>query len=99
MNFLALFKTDKRRHPMSNAQRYCIVLLGALLLPLTCPELRAQVGNDNASGASGIFNDNITTVCSYDPYTGNAIRSIPDIVVAGAVGDYPLALIRTANSR
>ena len=37
--------------------------------------------------------------CSYDPYTGNATRSITDIAVAGAVGEYPLALVRTANSR
>ncbi len=37
--------------------------------------------------------------CGYDPYTGNAIRAITDIAVAGAVGDYPLALVRTANSR
>jgi RHS repeat-associated protein len=61
--------------------------------------LRAQVGNDNPSGVSGIFNGNITTGCSYDPYTGNATRTITDIAVAGAVGDYPLALVRTANSR
>jgi RHS repeat-associated protein len=99
MKSLALFKTRLHRHPMSNAQRYCIVVLAALFFPLTCQELHAQVGNNNPSGASGIFNGNITTGCSYDPYTGNAIRSIPDIVVAGAVGDYPLAFIRTANSR
>jgi hypothetical protein len=31
--------------------------------------------------------------------SGNATRSITDISVAGAVGEYPLALVRTANSR
>jgi RHS repeat-associated protein len=62
-------------------------------------QLQAQVGNNNASGVSGIFNGQIHTGCSYDPYTGNAVRSITDIAVAGAVGEYPLALVRTANSR
>jgi RHS repeat-associated protein len=62
-------------------------------------QLHAQVGNNNANGFSGIFNGQIHTGCSYDPYTGNATRSITDIAVAGAVGEYPLALVRTANSR
>jgi len=57
------------------------------------------VGGNNPTGVSGIFNGNITTGCSYDPYTGNATRSITDIAVAGAVGQYPLALVRTYNSR
>ena len=47
---------------------------------------------------SGIFNGQAGG-CGYDPYTGNATRSITDITVAGAVGEYPLALVRTANSR
>jgi hypothetical protein len=62
-------------------------------------QLHAQVGNNNSSGVSGIFNGQIHTGCSYDAYTGNATRSITDIAVAGAVGEYPLALVRTANSR
>jgi YD repeat-containing protein len=62
-------------------------------------QLPAQVGNDNPSGLSGTFNGNVTTGCSYDPYTGNATRSITDISVSGAVGQYPLALVRTYNSR
>lgn len=59
----------------------------------------AQLGNDNPTGPSGVFNGNITTGCSYDAYTGNAMRRVTDIVVAGAVGDYSLAFTRTANSR
>jgi RHS repeat-associated protein len=62
-------------------------------------QLGAQVGNNNPGGVAGVFNGQITTGCSYDPYTGNATRAITDIAVAGAVGDYPLALVRTANSR
>lgn len=46
-----------------------------------------------------MFNGNITTGCSYDPYTGNATRTVTDIVVSGAVGEYPLAFSRTYNSR
>src|SRR6266481_7401591 len=69
-----------------------------LFLALASP-LHAQVGNQNPSGVSGIVNGQVTTGCSYDPYTGNATRSITDIAVAGAVGQYPLALVRTANSR
>ena len=70
----------------------------ALFFASFCP-LHAQVGINNPTGASGIFNGQVNTGCSYDPYTGNATRSITDIAVAGAVGEYPLALVRTANSR
>jgi RHS repeat-associated protein len=70
----------------------------ALVFTSFCP-LRAQVGNNNPSGASGIFNGQVNTGCSYDPYTGNATRSITDIAVAGTVSEYPLALVRAANSR
>jgi RHS repeat-associated protein len=58
-----------------------------------------QVGNDNPTGTSGQFNGNITTGCSFDPYTANATRSVTDIIVAGGVGSYPLAFTRTMNSR
>ena len=74
-----------------------LFLFLALLAPLS--QLRAAVGADNPTGVFGIFNGNVTTGCSYDPYTGNVMRSIPDISVAGAVGSYGLALSRTYNSR
>jgi hypothetical protein len=69
-----------------------------LALALVSP-LRSQVGNDNPSGPAGIFNGNITTGCSYDPYTGNAMRKVTDITVAGAVGSYGLSFSRISNSR
>ena len=75
-----------------------IVLVAALLFTICSPPLHAQVGDNNPTGVSGIFNGQAGG-CGYDPYTGNATRSITDISVAGAVGDYPLALVRTANSR
>ena len=67
-------------------------------LPLAFP-LQAQVANQNPTGWSGIFNGQVNTGCSYDPYTGNATRSITDIAVAGAVGEYPLALVRAQPIR
>ncbi|HMJ07343.1 MAG TPA: hypothetical protein VK474_13880, partial [Chthoniobacterales bacterium] len=69
------------------------LLLGAL------PSVWAQVGNNNPTGPAGTFNGNITTGCSYDPYTGNAMRALTDLTVSGTVGSYPLAFGRTSNSR
>lgn len=95
------FKSGRdRRAQLStpNARRHLFVILGGLLIALSTHDLLGQVGNDNPDGASGIFNGQAGG-CGYDPYTGNATRSITDISVAGAVGAYPLALVRTANSR
>lgn len=54
---------------------------------------------DNPTGNSGAFNGQVTTAGSYDPYTGNATRTVVDAVVPGAAGDYGLAFARTTNSR
>jgi hypothetical protein len=54
---------------------------------------------DNPTGVTGVFNGNITTGGSYDPYTRNARREVTDIVVPGSVGAYPLKFTRTYNSR
>lgn len=73
-----------------------------LLLPLILffsREILAQVGNNNPTGPAGQFNGNVTTGCSYDPYTANASRAITDMVLAGSVGTYPLAFSRVSNSR
>jgi len=75
-----------------------VVTFGALLFALTTHSLYAQVGGDNPTGVSGIFNGNLENT-GVDPWTANATRRITDIAVAGAVGEYPLALVRTANSR
>jgi RHS repeat-associated protein len=86
-------------HDSHSEIRRCIVAtLGTLLLALGAHSLDANVGNENPAGVSGIFNGNLENT-GVDPWTGNAIRSITDILVAGAVGEYPLALVRTANSR
>jgi RHS repeat-associated protein len=105
MKTLATFKFPdfrnlrERSARSSTLRRQRFVILGALLLAVGANDLSAQVGGNNPTGVSGIFNGNITSGCSYDPYTGNATRSITDIAVSGAVGQYPLALVRTYNSR
>lgn len=75
---------------------YCGVAALSLLAPHV---LNAQVGNDNPTGPSGIFNGSINTAGSYDPYTGNISRTVTDISVAGTVGTIPLAFSRIYNSR
>jgi YD repeat-containing protein len=59
----------------------------------------AQTGNDNPTGVAGVFNGNVTTGCSYDPYTGNATRTVIDVKVTGSVSQIPLVYGRTYNSR
>lgn len=56
-------------------------------------------GNDSPTGVTGGFNGMVDTGCAYDPYTGNAQRTITDIVVPGAVGAYPLKWSRLYGSR
>ena len=91
------FSLSHRRRRSNNPMQLRGYYALALFLLFT-PALFAQVGNNNPSGPSGIFNGQ-AGACGYDPYTGNASRSITDIAVSGAVGEYPLALVRTANSR
>jgi RHS repeat-associated protein len=72
------------------------------LLPLglfATSNLFGQVGNDNPTGVSGAFSNIITTGGAYVPYTGNATRIVPDMIVDGAVGTIPLQLTRIYNSR
>jgi RHS repeat-associated protein len=79
------------------AKRMLILLL---VLTASLPAaLYAQMGNNNPTGPSGQFFGNVTTGCSYDPFTGNATRAVVDMVVAGSVGSYPLAFSRIYNSR
>jgi RHS repeat-associated protein len=70
-----------------------------LILAISAPELYAQVGNNNPTGPSGAFNGSVTTGCHYDPFTANAKRTLTEMVVAGAVGEYGLSISRTWNSR
>ncbi len=75
--------------------------LAAVFVPyvVATSQLFAQAGNDNPTGNAGDFNGDVTTGCHYDPYTGNAKRSITDIVIGGTVGAYPLEFTRISNSR
>jgi RHS repeat-associated protein len=67
-----------------------------LLIPI---KITAEEGDDNPTGVSGIYNGNVTTAGNYDPYTGNAMRVVDDIVVPGSVGAYPLKWTRYFTSR
>src|ERR1051326_1290157 len=71
----------------------------SVVATLLVASAHAQVGNDNPTGPSGEFGDVVTTGCSYSAYPANAFRSITDIMVAGSVGQYPLAFTRTMTSR
>jgi RHS repeat-associated protein len=84
--------------PSNIGGRLGFLAVGLLLLGMP-GRIGAQIGNNNPTGPTGVFNGNITTGCSYDPFTGNATRTVTDLVVAGGVGSYPLAFSRTANSR
>src|SRR5437879_4094618 len=64
----------------------------------TIPDLAAEQGDDNPTGIAGIFNGQITTAGNYDPYTGNVMREVDDIVVPGSLGAYPLKWSRYFNS-
>jgi len=57
-----------------------------------------EQGDDNPAGVAGIYNGQIQTAGNYDPYTGNAMRHVDDIVVPGSVGAYPLKWTRYFNS-
>ena len=70
-----------------------------LFCGLAATDLFAQAGNDNPTGSAGDFNGDVTTGCRYDPYTGNAKRTVTDLAVAGGVGAYPLVFTRISNSR
>ncbi|MEY2506450.1 MAG: hypothetical protein QOH01_779 [Verrucomicrobiota bacterium] len=87
--------TPANRRPRLNF----LVTLAIAIAAAAGPTASAQLGNDNPTGPSGQFNGNVTTGCSYDPYTGNATRAVTDMVVAGSVGTYPLAFARVSNSR
>src|SRR2546421_6412240 len=76
-----------------------LLVAAVAIAALSAPRIDAQIGNDNPTGPTGIFNGNITSGCSYDPFTGNARRSVTDLVMSGATGSYPLAFSRTANGR
>src|SRR5438477_550468 len=82
------------------SSRLFIQLASSFAIFVSVCAVQAQVGSNNPTGVSGMFNGNVTTGCNYDPYTGNAMRGpIVDITVAGAVGTNGLSFTRTKNSR
>src|ERR1700731_550111 len=80
--------------------RICAKIVSlTFMFGLTVPRLFAGAGNNNPTGVVGEFDGDVMTGCRYDPYTANAARSVTELVVAGSVGNYPLAFTRIANSR
>ncbi|MBV9008702.1 MAG: hypothetical protein JO354_05960, partial [Verrucomicrobia bacterium] len=75
-----------------------VSLLPCLLFVLGSNPVFAQIGGTNPTGPAGAFNGSVTTGCSYDPSTGNAIRQVTDLALP-SVGAYPLAFTRISNSR
>lgn len=84
---------------MKNRSFRSATILQVACLLVGAVHLQGQIGNDNPTGTAGQFNGNVNTAGSYDPYTGNATRSVTDLAVAGGVSSYPLALSRIHNSR
>ena len=77
-------------------------LLFIFLVTLTASAVSSRLaaqGENNPTGVTGVYNGNVTTGCSYDPYTQNGLRVVDDIVVPGCVGAYPLKWTRYNNSR
>ncbi len=73
-------------------------IVGAFAL-FSTPVHAQETDDSNPTGEAGSFNGQVTTGCSYDPYTGNAKRSVVDYAMVGSNGDYPLVMARTHNSR
>ena len=55
---------------MKHQSSFALSIFFALVVT---PSLRAQVGNNNPTGPAGAFNGNVTTGCSYDPFTGECV--------------------------
>jgi hypothetical protein len=70
----------------------------AALAFLSANIFAAEQGDDNPTGVSGIYNGSVDSGGSYDPYNGNARRTVDDLTVPGALGAYPLKWSRTFNS-
>src|SRR5437899_990323 len=84
----------------SQSIRYIFAALVVLIsVALIKPQSARAAGEDNPTGVTGVFNSTVYTGCLYTAYTGNATRSITDIVVNGTVGSYRLAFTRTMNTR
>jgi RHS repeat-associated protein len=92
---LAFYERRRSWQTFARSQHIAISII-SLLVASSAP---ANVGGNNPTGPCGQLNGNVTTGCSYDPLTANGTRSITDITVAGAVGEYPLAFTRTSNTR
>ena len=64
--------------------------------------LLAQTPNpepqEDPTGHTGVLKANVDTGCGYNSHNGNGARSVTDLQVPGALGDYGLAFTRHWNS-
>ena len=84
----------RNRSVLALAFSFFLVTIGTgdLLAQAADPEPR------NPEGNAGSLKAQVLTAGSYDAHSGNATRSITDLSVPGAVGDYGLDLVRYWNS-
>jgi Domain of unknown function (DUF6531) len=84
--------------PQPHAVQTRAGFLLVFLFAFAAPRLLA-FDDHNPIGVTGAFEGVITTGCAYNVLSHNATRQIDDIVVAGAIGKYPLKMTRYYNSR
>lgn len=77
--------------------RTLALAFAAVALGFSAPRVFAE-GEDNVTGVTGPFNGTVTTGGGYDPYTGNAFRTVPDLALP-SVSEIPLVFSRTFLSR
>ena len=72
-------------------------IAAAVLFTLTTMA-HAQESQANPNGDAGALKEMVETGGGYSPHSGNASRSVTDLEVRGAVGQYGLDFTRTWNS-
>lgn len=84
---------------MKKLHQFGRFILATFIFALSAANSAGQAaGNDAKNGVAGNYNGMIGE--GVDPYTGNARRSVEDLMpVPGAVGAYPLKWVRTLNTR
>lgn len=79
-----------------------ILASSILLFVLAASGLVAQVAeptpHQDPTGQTGVLKANVQTGCGYNAHSGNGTRSVTDLHVPGALGEYGLDFTRHWNS-
>lgn len=81
--------------------RFVLSTVASLILGLAAESLFAQADpepHQDPTGQTGVLKANVQTGCGYNAHSGNASRSVTDLAVPGALGEYGLNFIRNWNS-